>query len=91
MKTKKNNKRNHSTRNNSGSKVIVLKRETALKQLLDGMAPIIEGKGQKQVSFDARCFDGHEEEYDQVWEKFQRIMALRSALHRKTFCAVTIG
>ena len=87
MKTNKN----HNTRNNSGSKVIVLKRETALQQLLDGFAPIIEGKGQKEVYFDAHCFNGHGEEYDQVWEKFQRIMALRAALHHKTFCSVTIG
>ncbi len=91
MKTKKNHKKNPTTRNNSCCEVIVLKRETALQQFLDGMAPIIEGKGQKQVCFDAHCFDGHEEEYDQVWEKAQRIMALRIALHRKTFCSVTSG
>lgn len=93
MKTKKN----RTTRNNipytSGRNVfgdraethlIVLKRGTAFQQIMDCICQL-DGSD-KEFTFDMRCFNGHEEELDQVMAKVNAFMALKAQLNHKSIC-----
>ena len=94
MKTKKNAKKNRKTFNNPvytpgrnvfGEKaethLIVLKRETAFQQIMDAICQL-DGST-KEFTFDMRCFDGHEEELDQLMTKVQVFMEMKARINRK--------
>lgn len=100
MKTKKNHKKNRTTRNNSaytpgrnmfGEKaethLVVLKRETAFQQIMDCICQL-DGST-KEFTFDMRCFKGHEEELEQIWAKVEGFMALKAMLNHKPFYDVS--
>ena len=57
------------------SNVIVLKRETALKQMLEAVSQIDKTK---EVCFDTRCFDGHEEEGDSFYRLYELAMVMKT-------------
>jgi hypothetical protein len=94
MKTKKNAKKNRKTFNNSvytpgrnvfGEKaethLIILKRETAFQQMMDAICQL-DGST-KEFTFDMRCFDGHEEELNQLMAKVQAFLAMKARISRK--------
>ena len=94
MKTKKNAKKNRKTVNNSaytpgrnafGQKaethLVVLERETAFDQLMECICQL-DGST-KEFTFDMRCFDGHEEELDQLMAKVQVFMEMKARSSRK--------
>ena len=102
MKTKKKAKKNRTTRNYSaytpgrnvfGEKaethLIVLKRETALQQILDCIGQL-DGST-KEFTFDMRCFNGHEDELDALMKKVNAILALKAQMGHNPHCAETIG
>ena len=94
MKTKKKAKKNRTTHNNPaytpgrnvfGEKaethLIILKRETAFQQMMDAICQL-DGNT-KEFTFDMRCFDGHEEELDQLMTKVQVFMEMKARISRK--------
>ena len=94
MKTKKNAKKNRKIFHNSvytpgrnvfGEKaethLIVLKRETAFQQIMDAICQL-DGST-KEFTFDMRCFDGHEEELDQLMAKVQAFLEMKARINRK--------
>ena len=94
MKTRKKNNNRHNGipytpgRNMYGQKaethLIVLKRETAFQQMLDAILQL--DHGDKEFTFDMRCFVGHEEELNALMAKIEAIMSLK-AQSRKPLCA----
>ena len=93
-RTKKHNKKN-TTHNNSfytpgrnvfGEKaethLVVLKRETAFQQMMDCICQL-NGEGKKEFTFDMRCFNGHEEELDQLMTKVEAFMEMKARISRK--------
>lgn len=102
MKTKKNHKKNHSTRNYSaytpgrnvfGEKaethLIVLKRGTALQQILDCISQF--NGSTKEFTFNTRCFNGHEDELEPLMKTVNAILALKAQMGHNPHCAETIG
>ena len=104
MKAKKNSKKNRTTRNNIpytagrnmfGEKAethfIVLERETAFQQIMDCISQL-DGSS-KEFTFDMRCFNGHEEELEQVMAKVKAFMALKTSLEHKSLldCSDMLG
>ena len=94
MKTKKNRNKKNTPRKNSaytpgrnvfGEKaethLIVLKRETAFHQMMDAICQL-DGST-KEFTFDMRCFDGHEEELNQLMAKVQAFLAMKARISRK--------
>ena len=94
MKSKRNSKKNHATRNKSsytpgrnvfGEKaethLIVLKRETAFEQMVECICQL-DGST-KEFTFDMRCFDGHEEELGLVMTKVQMFLEMIEKMNRK--------
>lgn len=94
MKTKKKTKKNRTTRNNPaytpgrnvfGEKaethLIVLERETAFEQMMNAICQL-DGST-KEFTFDMRCFDGHEEELNQLMAKVQAFLAMKARISRK--------
>ena len=83
MKTKKRNHRNYvpytEGRNMFGdkatTKLIVLKRETALEQMIEAVSKL---SGEMEFTFDARCFIGHEAEYQEILYKVEAFMAMKA-------------
>ncbi len=97
MKTKRNSKKNRTTRNNipytpgrnvfgekAETHLIVLKRETAFEQMMDCVCQL-DKEGKIEFTFDMRCFIGHEEELDQVMAKVEVFMALKARMSHKTY------
>ena len=102
MKTKKNAKKNRKTVNNSaytpgrnafGQKaethLVVLERETAFDQLMDCICQL-DGST-KEFTFDMRCFNGHEEELDEIMAKISAILALRASMSGKPYYQVDLN
>ncbi len=96
MKTKRNGKKNRTTRNGIpytpgrnmfGEKArthfVVLKRETAFEQIMDCICQL-DGST-KEFTFDMNCFKGHEEELDYITAKVNAFMALKAGLANKSF------
>ena len=96
MKTKRNGKKNHTTRNGIpytpgrnmfGEKAkthfVVLKRETAFQQMMDCFCQFADSS--VEFTFDTRCFIGHEEELDQILAKVKVFVALKIGMAHKSF------
>ncbi len=94
MKTKKNSKKNRNTRHNipytpgrnvfgdrAETHLIVLKRETAFQQMMDCICQL-DGS-EKEYTFDMRCFNGYENELEQLMAKVQMFMAMRATMQSK--------
>ena len=83
MKTKKNSKKNRKTapytpgRNVFGDKaqtrLIVLDRETAFEQMMDAICQL---NGNMEFTFDMRCFNGHEDEMEEVMAKVSFFLSM---------------
>lgn len=95
MKTKRNAKKNHTTRNGihytpgrnvfgdkAETHLVVLKRETAFEQMMDCICQL-DGST-KEFTFDMRCFDGHKEELDQIISKVNTFLSLKAGLAHKS-------
>lgn len=67
------------------TELIVVKRETALEQILAAIRTF-DGTT-KEFTFDFSCFAGHMEELDAIMEKVNAIMMIRASLARKSFAA----
>lgn len=67
------------------SKVIVLRRETALKQMFEAVSQLDKTK---EVCFDTRCFDGHEEEDDNFYRLFELAMAMKTRSMKIPFVSI---
>ena len=91
MKTKRNARKNHMTRNNSsytpgynmfGHKAethyVVLKKETAFQQILECICQL-DGT-RKEFTFNTSCFNGNKEELDEVLEKAHTLMKLKASM-----------
>ena len=89
MKTKRHGKKNRTTpsnipyttgRNVFGEKaethLVILKRETAFDQMMDCICQL-DGST-KEFTFDMRCFNGHEEELNQIMAKIHTFFALKA-------------
>ena len=96
MKNKKKRNKKHTTRNDFGytpgrnmfgekaeTHLIVLKRETALQQVIDAICQL-DGST-KEFTFDCSCFIGHEEEHDEVMAKARSFMMFRAAMQKQPF------
>ena len=97
---KKRNKRNNRKnayytegRNMFGNKaethLIVLKKETALSQMLDAVCQL-DGS-EKEFTFDASCFKDNLEEYEQIWSKVMAFMDFKARLNNKEFFQMEIA
>jgi len=89
---KKNNRRSYPSyytpgRNMFGEKaetyLIVLKRETALQQMLDAVSQL-DGSA-KEFTFDMRCFNGYPEELAEVQAKVEAFLELKAMLRKQRF------
>ncbi len=90
---KKNNRRSYPSyytpgRNMFGEKaetyLIVLKRETALQQMLDAISQL-NGGGEKEFTFDMSCFNDHPEERAEVYAKAEAFLAFKASLQSMSF------
>ena len=59
---------------------IVLERDTAFEQMMDGLLSLDGGK--KEFTYDMSCFNGHEDEMAEVIAKVERAMELICSLRR---------
>ena len=91
---KKNNRRSYPSyytpgRNMFGEKaetyLIVLKRETALQQMLDAIRQLDGENGKMEFTFDMRCFNEHPEELAEVQAKVQAFLAFKASLQNMSF------
>ena len=62
---------------------IILKRETALQQMLDAVSQL-DGSA-KEFTFDMRCFNGYPEELMEVQAKVEAFLALKAMLRNQRF------
>ena len=94
MKAKRHVKKNRTTRTNipytpgrnvfgdrAETHLIVLKRETAFQQMMDCICQL-DGS-EKEYTFDMRCFNGYENELEQLMAKVQMFMAMRATMQSK--------
>ena len=93
MKTKRNAKKNRTTRNGihytpgrnvfgekAETHLVVLKRETAFEQMMDCICQL-DGST-KEFTFDMSCFNGHEDEMAEVMAKVEKAMEMIFSLRR---------
>ena len=69
---------------NAETYFIVLKRETALQQMLEAVSQL-NGGGEKEFTFDMRCFNDHPEELAEVHAKVEAFLALKASLQNMSF------
>ncbi len=91
---KRNNRSNYNGipytpgRNMFGEKaethLIILKRETALQQMLDAISQL-NGGGEKEFTFDMSCFNDHPEERAEVYAKAEAFLAFKASLQSMSF------
>ena len=92
MKNKKRNHRNipytagyTAGRNIFGGKakteLIVLKRETALDQMLEAVNRL---ENEMEFTFDASCFKGHDDEFHEIHNKFEAYMFIKACMEKTT-------
>ena len=92
MKNKKNRKTNRNTRKNipytpgrnmfgdkAETRFVVLKRETAYEQMVEAMTWMFKGAS-REVTYDATCFAGHEDERKALLERIKLFVTLRTSL-----------
>lgn len=99
---KKSKKRNHRCTNvnpyytpgknvfgdKAETQFIVLERETALQQMLDAICQL-DG-GEKEFTFDMSCFNGFEDELDEIHAKVEAFMAFRARFKSQTFVSFAL-
>ena len=69
--------------------IIVLKRETALSQMLEAVCQL-DGS-EKEFTFDASCFKDYPEEYEKIWCKVEAFMDFKARLNNKEFFQLEIA
>ena len=100
MKTKRNAKKNRTTRNNvpytpdrnvfggkAETHLVVLERETAFQQMMDCICQL--NGSEKEFTFDMRCFIGHEDELEQVMAKVQFFLEMKTRMQGKSLYEVS--
>ena len=70
--------------------LIVLKRETALQQMLDAVSQL-DGGGKKEFTFDMSCFNGHPKELAEVHAKVEAFLAFKAQIQRMSFHRVDLS
>ena len=70
--------------NKAEIRFVVLKRETALQQMIDAICQL---EGEMEYTFDMRCFQGHPEELEQVMSTVELFMAMKERA-KKPGCPV---
>ena len=70
------------------TKLIVLKRETALSQMLDAICQL-DGT-EKEFTYDGSCFNDNPEEFEEIINKAEAFMLFRASLQHKEFYRISL-